>query len=175
METVEKLTYQNVAPWMIWVALLAGIALCVAVEAVWKVVQINRNEKKRKQDEIQSIAEAVIGQRVETLADDISQKVMESMQDKFDAIDRKLDSDKVRIENAEKRSAEHDKALDRIETTLDSVDANIKDMRTGFTCLARGTLASLNHQRHNGNAEELDRAISGMNEYLTARPIAPMN
>ena len=90
MDKVEQLTYQGIAPWMLWVAMLAGIAICVAIAAVWKVVEINRGEKKRKQDEIRSIAEDAVDDKVDSLADDISRKVMDAMKDKFEAIDRKL-------------------------------------------------------------------------------------
>lgn len=174
VEQVKELTYQGVAPWMLWVAAVAGIVLCVAFAAVWKVVQINREEKKRKRDEITEIADGAAKERVDKLAEDISQKVMESMRDKFDSIDKKLDADKVRIEAAEKRSAEHDKALERIESTLESVDANIKDIHEGFTYLARGTIATLNHEIHNGNKEELEEAAKELDKYLTHRPIVPM-
>lgn len=174
VEQVEKLTYQGVAPWMLWVVFVAAIALCVAIAAVWKVVEIARGEKKRRKEETEGIAQAAVTQQVATLADDISEKVMENMKGKFDAIDKKLDSDKIRIEQAEKRSSEHDKALERIEKTLDSVDTNIRDMREGFTYLARGTIATINHQRHNGNADELDEAAHQLNTYLTARPVVPI-
>ena len=30
VEQVKELTYQGVAPWMLWVAVVAGIVLCVA-------------------------------------------------------------------------------------------------------------------------------------------------
>ena len=137
-------------------------------------MEINRGEKKRKRDEITGIANAAVDTKVATLADDISKKVTESFKNKFDSIDKKLDADKTRIEAQEKRSMEHDRALERIEETLDSVDANIKDMREGFTCLARGTIATLNHQIHNGNTKELEDAAIDLNKYLTARPIVPM-
>ena len=173
MDKVEQLTYQGIAPWMLWVAVLAGIAICVAIAAVWKVVDITRHEKKRRQDEVQSIAERTVREKVETLADDISQKVMDAIKEKFDAIDRKLENDKLDIESAKKRSAEHDRALERIEQTLENVDKNITDMSEGFTYLARGTIATLNHQIHNGNKEELDEAAKELNKYLTHRPIVP--
>ena len=173
-QVAEKISYQGVSPWMIPVAVVVGIVACIAFANIWKVVQINREEKKRKRDEITKIAEQAVKERADKLADEISKKVMESMQSKLSAIDRKLDSDKIRLENAEKRSKEHDDALDRIEKTLDSVDANIRDIHEGFTYLARGTIATLNHQRHNGNAEELDKAAVELNTYLTARPVVPI-
>ena len=172
-QAAKELTYQGVAPWMLWVAVIAGIVLCLAIAAVWKVVEINRGEKKRKRDEMTAIAEGVVQTKVDTLAEDISRKVTDAMQDKFNAIDKKLEADKVRIEAAERRSNEHDKALERIETTLESVDANIKDIHEGFTYLAQGTIATLNHQIHNGNKEELDEAAKELNKFLTRRPIVP--
>lgn len=173
-QAAKEITYQGVAPWMIPVAVLVGIVFCVAFVAVWKVVEINRGEKKRKRDEMTAIAEGVVQSKVDTLAEDISQKVTDAMQSKFDAIDKKLEADKVRIESAERRSNEHDKALERIESTLESVDANIKDIHEGFTYLARGTIATLNHEIHNGNKEELEDAARELDKYLTHRPIVPM-
>ncbi len=173
-QAAKELTYQGVAPWMLWVAVVAGIVLCLAIAAVWKVVEISRGEKKRKRDEMTAIAEGVVQTKVDTLAEDISQKVTDAMQGKFDAIDKKLEADKVRIEAAERRSNEHDKALERIEATLESVDANIKDIHEGFTYLAQGTIATLNHEIHNGNKEELEEAAKELNKYLTHRTIVPM-
>jgi archaellum component FlaC len=175
VEQLEKVTYQGVAWWMIPVAVLVTLAFCAGFAQIWKVVQINRDEKQRKKDAIKAIAEGVVQQKVDTIAEEISTKVSEAMEKRFAAIDKKLDTDKVRIEAAEKRSGEHDKALERIEQTLESVDTNIKDMREGFTHLARGTIATLNHQQHNGNAEELEEAARELNKYLTQRPIVPMN
>ena len=174
MDKVEQITYQGVAPWMLWVTVIVVLVLCAAFATVWKVIQINRDEKKRKHDEIKTIADGAVQTKVDMLADDISKKVTASMKDKFDAIDRKLNADKIRIENAEKRSNEHDKALERIEQTLDNVDKNIQDMSEGLTCMARGTIATLNHQIHNGNKEELEEAAKEMNKYLTHRPIVPI-
>ena len=173
MDKVEQITYQGVAPWMLWVTAIVVVVLCAAIATVWKVVQIYREEKKKKQDEVKSIAESIIQTKTDLLADDISKKVSASMKDKFDSIDKKLDADKIRIENAEKRSKEHDDALERIEQTLDSVDRNIRDMSEGLTCMAQGTIASLNHQIHNGNKDELEEAAKEMNRYLTHRLIVP--
>ena len=173
-EAAEKITYQGVAPWMIPVFILVGIALCVAIAAVWKVVEISRGEKERKRKEMTAIAESVVQSKVDTLAEDISQKVTANMKEKFADIDRKLDTDKRRIEAHEKRSTEHDKALERIEATLESVDANVKDMHEGFTCMTRGTIATINQLLHNGNRDELEEAASELNRYLTSRPIVPM-
>lgn len=166
-EAAEAITYQGVSLWMIPVAFIVGIAFCVAFVQIWKVVEINRGEKDRKRQKIEKIAHDAVDAKVNSLADDISEKVMENMKEKFDAIDRKLDTDKRRIE-------QHDKALERIETTLEKVDQNIQDMSEGLTYMTRGTVASLNHQLHNGNKEELEEAAREMNRYLTHRPIVPV-
>ena len=175
MEKVEQITYQGVSWWMIPVAVLVGIAFCIAFSQIWKVVQINREEKKRKEDAIKAIAEGVVQKKVDSIAEEISEKVSDAMEKKFAVIDKKLDADKVRIEQAEKRSSEHDKALERIEATLESVDANIKDMHNNLGYLTRGTIATLNHQLHNGNADELEEAKSELERYLAHRPIVPIS
>lgn len=183
MDKVEQLTYQGISPWMLWVAVIAGVILCGVIASVYKVIQISRDEKKHKAEEMQKIAAEEVDKRAETLAEDISKKVLESMQGKFDAIDRrfasiddKLKADKNRLDLAEGRSVEHDKSLARIETTLKSVDTNIKDMRKGFTCLARGTVATMNKILHDGADADADlaKAARGLNEYLTDRPTVPM-
>lgn len=173
-QVAEKITYQGISPWMIPVFILVGIVGCVAFANVWKVVQINREEKKRKRDEIMKIADAAVKEKADKLADEISQKVLASVNQELQSINEKLKSDKVRLDFAEKRSQAHDAALERIEKTLDSVDANIKDIHEGFTYLARGTIATLNHQIHNGNKEELEKAASELNRFLTHRPIVPI-
>lgn len=175
MDKIEGMTYQGAAPWMIWVFIIVGLALCAAIAAVWKVIQISREEKKRRKDEVTAIAQSVVDARANALAEEISQKVSQNMQGKFDDINRKLAADKENIEQQTRRSNEHDRALERIESTLNSVDTNIKDMREGFTYLARGTIATLNQQLHNGNKEELEKAANEMNRYLTSRPIVPMH
>ena len=183
MDKVQELTYQGVAPWMLWVAVVAGVVLCGVIAAVYKVIQISRSEKQHKQEEIQKIAASEVDKNVKSLAEDISEKVMESMKGKFDAIDRrfesidtKLKADKTRLELAEERSRAHDKSLERIETTLTSVDTNIKDMRKGFTFLARGTVATMNKILHDGAGADADlaKAARGLNDYLTDRPTVPM-
>lgn len=174
MEKAEQLTYQGIAPWMIWVFVLVGIAICVAIAAVWKVVQISRDEKKRKRDEIRSIAESIVKAETKSMADIVSKSVTNAMNEKFDAFGKMLDQDKKRIEKAEERSSEHDKALERIEQTLENVDKNIRDMSDGIAYITRGTIASLNHLRHNGNADELDEAARDLDKYLTHRPIVPI-
>ena len=171
---MEVPSYQGLQSWMIWVGAFAIVVLCGAFAVVWKAVEINRAERKRKRDEVAEIAKRTADEKIAALADDISKKITASFKEKFDSIDEKLATDKVRLEAQERRSMDHDKALERIEETLERVDTNIRDMREGYTYLARGTIASLNHQRHNGNAEELDEATADLNKYLTARPIVPI-
>lgn len=167
MQQMDSVTVQGVAPWMIWIWVFVGVALCAVIATVYKVVQIVREEKKNRVAEIERIAQAAIQAKTEKLANEISDKVMKAMEDKFQEIDAKLNHDKKELD-------EHDQTLDRITRTLESVDANIRDMREGFTCLARGTIASLNHQMHNGNGDEMERAARELNDYLTARPISRM-
>lgn len=171
---MEMPSYQGLQSWMIWVAAFAVVVLCGAFAVVWKAVEINRAEKTRKREEIAKIAKQTADEKIAALADDISKKVTESFKEKFDSIDEKLAADKNRLEAQERRSMDHDKALERIEETLERVDTNIRDIREGYTYLARGTIATLNHQIHNGNTDELDAAASELNRYLTARPIVPI-
>lgn len=171
---VEDITVQGIAPWMIWIWIFVGVAMCAVIAVVWKVVQIVREEKKNRKAEIEAIAQAAVKEKADKLAEDISEKVMTVMQDRFAAIDEKLDNDKRRIEKIEKDMAEHEKNLAAFGNTLEKMNANILDMSNGFRVMMRGTLASLEHQNPNGTDEKLNRVTSEITAYLTERPIVPM-
>ena len=163
---MEELTVQGITPWMIWVWIFVGVAFCAVFAVVWKVIQIIREEKKNRKAEIEAIAQAAVKEKADKLAEDISEKVMDAMKEKFIGINEKLDSDKRRIEKLEKDMAKHEESLGNIGNTLNSINANIVDMNEGYRHIAMVMLA-------NGDDEET-HARNNLKMYLTTRPIAPM-
>ena len=79
------------------------------------------------------------------LADEISAKVLAKLEPRFAEIDRKLAADKQRI---------------------DTLSAKTNNNEEGQRVLCRGVLALLNHELHNGNSDEMEKAKQGIDDYL---------
>lgn len=138
METIQPI--EGITPGALWNTLYVLLALCLIVITVYKVVEIIRKERERKQA------------RRPELADEISGKVLEKLEPRLAEIDRKLANDKALIDN-------HTRQIAAVEARQDA-------MERGQKAQCRGVLALLNHELHNGNSDEMERAQAGMNDYL---------
>lgn len=138
METIQPI--EGITPGALWTTLYVLLALCLIVITVYKVVEIIRKERERKQA------------RRPELADEISGKVLEKLEPRLAEIDRKLANDKALIDN-------HTRQIAAVEARQDA-------MERGQKAQCRGVLALLNHELHNGNSDEMERAQAGMNDYL---------
>ena len=138
METIQPI--EGITPGALWTTLYVLLALCLIVITVYKVVEIIRKERERKQA------------RRPELADEISGKVLEKLEPRLADIDRKLANDKALIDN-------HTRQIAAVEARQDA-------MERGQKAQCRGVLALLNHELHNGNSDEMERAQAGMNDYL---------
>ena len=138
METIQPI--EGITPGALWTTLYVLLALCLIVITVYKVVEIIRKERERKQA------------RRPELADEISRKVLEKLEPRLAEIDRKLANDKALIDN-------HTRQIAAVEARQDA-------MERGQKAQCRGVLALLNHELHNGNSDEMERAQAGMNDYL---------
>lgn len=79
------------------------------------------------------------------LAEEISAKVLAKLEPRFAEIDSKLAADKQRI---------------------DTLSAKTNNNEEGQRVLCRGVLALLNHELHNGNSDEMEKAKQGIDDYL---------
>jgi len=138
LETIQPI--EGITPGALWTTLYVLLALCLIVITVYKVVEIIRKERERKQA------------RRPELADEISGKVLEKLEPRLAEIDRKLANDKALIDN-------HTRQIAAVEARQDA-------MERGQKAQCRGVLALLNHELHNGNSDEMERAQAGMNDYL---------
>lgn len=77
--------------------------------------------------------------------------------DRLGSIDTKLGNDKAR--------------LDGHETRLNALEQDKQDIQAGFSVMCTALLAVLNHELHNGNADEMERATDELTKYLTRRII----
>lgn len=138
MENVQPI--QGITPGALWTTLYVLLAFCLIIAAVYRVVEIVRKERERKQA------------KKPELADEISGKVLDKLEPRLADIDRKLANDKALIDN-------HNRQIAAVEARQDA-------MERGQKAQCRGVLALLNHELHNGNSDEMERAQAGMNDYL---------
>lgn len=141
METMQPI--EGVTPGMLWTALIvlvAGATLYVLYGKVRDTYRKQQEYKRMKNDP---------GNK---LADEISAKVLEKLEPRFAEIDQKLANDKARID-------EHTRAIDGLSRRTDGLEI-------GQRALCRGVMALLNHALHNGNTDEMEKANTGINDYL---------
>lgn len=134
MEQLQPI--EGITPGMLWTALYVVVGLCALIVLADKVRGVFASAKERKQSK-----------RPE-LADEISTKVLQKLEPRFEEIDRKLSNDKTMLET-------HTRQINSLASRTD-----------GLKPLARGVLALLNHELHNGNADEMEDALHGINNYL---------
>ena len=137
METMQPI--DGVTPGMLWIALIVLIAGASLYVLYGKVRETRSKLKKMNDPEGK-------------LADEISTKVLESLEPRFAEIDRKLSNDKAIIDS-------HTRQIDALSSRTDGSEDGIK-------ALSRGVLALLNHALHNGNSDELEHAQQMLNDYL---------
>ena len=88
-------------------------------------------------------------------ADQISDAIMVKLEPRFDEINKKLKSDKAR--------------LDSHEYALSGMHKAQMDISEGFSVLCYAMIAVLNHGIHNGNTDEMEDALGRLHEYLSKR------
>jgi uncharacterized protein HemX len=137
MEMMQPI--EGVTPGMLWIALIVLIA-GASLYVLYGKVRETRSKLKTMNDPQGKLAE------------EISTKVLESLEPRFAEIDRKLSNDKAVIDS-------HTRQIDALSSRTDGSEDGIK-------ALSRGVLALLNHALHNGNNDELEKAQQGINEYL---------
>lgn len=70
----------------------------------------------------------------------------------------------------EEKIKAHDRMLDNDKRRLDEMENKQADMQRGQMANCRGVQALLEHELHNGNADEMQDASKAIAEWLRARP-----
>lgn len=125
---------EGLTPDILWYTIVGLVGIGALILLVDKVMEVFRKRKERK---------AVEGTPSEKLADTISKAVLEKLEPRFVEIDRKLDTDKMRLDAHERRLAEQ--------------HTHIDDIEEGQKVICRGVLALLSHEI-NGNSDDKLRA-----------------
>jgi uncharacterized protein (UPF0210 family) len=141
MQTLQPI--EGITPSTLWTFLTVLVGICALIVLDDKVLTVFRNAQRRKKEP------------EDKLAEEISAKVLEKLEPRFQAIDQKLSNDKATIDS-------HTRQIESLAKRADGTD-------TGIKAINRGVLALLNHALHNGNTDELENAQKGINDYLIDR------
>ena len=72
----------------------------------------------------------------------------------------------AQIKNLRKPSSDFAHWRIQVDTKLDNDNKRLKTLEEGNKALCRGVLALLNHDLHNGNSDEMEKAQQSINDYL---------
>ena len=134
---------EGITPTMLWNFVLVLLGLCAVVILVYKVIEIMRKEHERKVRR-----EQLSGK---DLTDEIADKVLAKLEPRFAEIDKKLSSDKDRLDNHE--------------AALKDVGKSNKIIRSGMKVTADALATVLDHELHNGNTEQMQAASAELRKY----------
>lgn len=134
---------EGITPTMLWNFVLVLLGLCAIVVLVYKVVEIMRKEHERKEKKSKLIDK--------DLTDEIADKVLEKLEPRFRDIETKLDNDKNRLDNHE--------------TAIKSINSSIDTIKDGMQVTCDALTAILDHELHNGNADQMQKARDDLQNY----------
>lgn len=134
---------EGITPTMLWNFVLVLLGLCAVVILIYKVIEIMRKEHERKSQR----------NRLEDhgLTDEIADKVLEKLEPRFKDIESKLDKDKTRLDNHE--------------SSIHSLNGSIDSIKEGMQVTADALTAILDHELHNGNTDQMQKARDELQKY----------
>lgn len=134
---------EGITPEMLWNFVLVLLGLCAIVILVYKVIEIVRKERERKEKK-SKLAD-------KDLTDEIADKVLEKLEPRFKDIESKLDNDKNRLDNHE--------------ASIKNINSSIETIKEGMQVTADALTAILDHELHNGNADQMQKARDDLQKY----------
>ena len=134
---------EGITPEMLWNFVLVLLGICAVVVLVYKVVEIVRKEHERKEKK-NKLAD-------KDLTDEIAEKVLEKLEPRFKDIEAKLTTDKARLDNHE--------------SAIKSINGSIETIKDGMQVTADALTAILDHELHNGNADQMQKARDDLQKY----------
>lgn len=134
---------EGITPSMLWNFVLVLLGLCAIVVLVYKVIEIMRKEHERKEKKNR------LGDK--DLTDEIADKVLAKLEPRFADIEKKLDTDKSRLDNHE--------------SSIKSLNVSIDSIKEGMQVTADALTAILDHELHNGNSDQMQKARDELQKY----------
>ena len=140
-ESVQPI--EGITPAMLWNFVLVLLGLCAVVILFYKVIEILRKEHERKVKK-----EQLSGK---DLTDEIADKVLAKLEPRFADIEKKLGTDKSRLDNHE--------------SSIKSLNGSIESIKEGLQVTADALTAILDHELHNGNSDQMQKARDELQKY----------
>lgn len=134
---------EGITPETLWTFLVVLVGLGALVVLGDKVIDVWRRHKARKE-----LNEGPEGH----LAEEISKKVMEKLEPRFQEIDRKLANDKALLDDHTRR--------------LSTYESKFTQQEEGQRAICRGVLALLSHEINGNSTDKLHEALEGIKNYL---------
>ena len=138
---------QGFDPAMLWTAAIVVIGLGALFIEYDKIRTIFRNRKKERQEEEQTHDNGFRQQ----LTEDIATKVMEKLEPRLSGIESKLETDKSRLDNHE--------------NTITTIRKSNEVITAGLEVACNALTAVLDHELHNGNADQMQKARDDLQHY----------
>lgn len=134
---------EGLTPSILWYTIIGLVGIGALIVLVDKVADVFRKRKARQ---------ALATTPSEAFAETVSEKVKESLEPRFQDIDRKLANDKLLIEDHTRKLAVQANQIDAIEK--------------GNKVLCRGILALLSHEINGNSTDKLAASRDEITNYL---------
>lgn len=143
MQTTQLPAIEGLTPSVLWYTMFGLVCLGSLIVLGDKVLDVFR--KKHERDRLKKEPE-------DKLAETISSKVLQNLEPRFSEIDRKLATDKSRLD-------EHTRLLGAHEDKME-------DIARGNKVLCRGLLAMLSHEINGNSNDKLKASQQEITDYL---------
>lgn len=134
---------EGITPSALWTTASVLLGLAGVAIIVFKIIEFYWKAKDRKELKGQTVGK--------NMTDAIADKVLEKLAPRFDEIDKKLAADKSRLDN-------HEAAL----TNIRNSNTIIRD---GLRVCCEALAAVLDHELHNGNSGQMQKARDDLQTY----------
>ncbi len=134
---------EGITPTMLWNFVLVLVGLAALIVLFYKIVEIMRKEHDRKEQKNQLSDKG--------LTDEIADKVLEKLEPRFQDIEKKLDTDKNRLDNHE--------------ANIKMLSSSISAVTEGMAVTCDALTAILDHELHNGNDDHMQKARDDLQKY----------
>lgn len=145
MVPVEGLT-----PEILWYTLIGLVGIASLIILADKVIDVFR--KKHERNELKR-------RPTDAIANEISAKVLEKMEPRFKAIEKKLANDKLMIED-------HTAKLAKMKDDITIANDEMTKLDAGNKVLCRGILALLSHEINGNSNDKLRASQQEITDYL---------
>lgn len=135
---------EGLTPDILWYTVVGLVGIGALILLVDKVSDVFRKAHERRR-----LSQSQPG---DALAESISQKVLESLEPRFEEIDKKLANDKALIDSHTRQLAAQEHHMDAVES--------------GNKVLCRGVLALLSHEINGNSIDKLRESQKELTDYL---------